>query len=153
MPQVTNLKLFGIDESEYLLQNAETLEWLKQGAPRLDIGMYEILMQFNAVEGVTTRWCCAGHEHEGDGRHTFYIMFTLTERGQHWLEYWFKSFMTTLLKEIPSTAPRTELTKTYRLKRDDAMHEVMILKTKGLKTPELHTRFLELVKQSFSLIH
>lgn len=80
-------------------------------------------------------------------------MFTLTERGQHWLEYWFKSFMTTLLKEIPSTAPRTELTKTYRLKRDDAMHEVMILKTKGLKTPELHTRFLELVKQSFSLIH
>lgn len=150
---VTNLKLFGIDEQECHLQKAETLEWLKQGAPGLDVGMYEILTQFNAVEGVATRWCCAGHEHEGDKHHTFYVMFSLTERGLHLMEYWFKGFMRLMLKEMPLSVHQVSLSKTYRLKRDDTMHEVVILKASGLKSVEKHTQFLELVKNSFNLIH
>ena len=150
---VANLKLFGIDEQECHLKKAEALEWLKQGAPGLDVGMYEILTQFNAVEGVATRWCCAGHEHEGDKRHTFYVMFSLTERGLHWMEYWFKGFMSLMLKEMPLSVHQVSLSKTYRLKRDDTMHEVVILRASGLKSAEKHTQFLELVKNSFNLIH
>ena len=153
MSQRNNLKLFGIDEQECHLQKAETLQWLQQGAPGLDEGMYEILMQFNAVEGVATRWCCAGHEHEGDKRHSFYVMFSLTERGLHWMEYWFKSLMGQLLKEMPVIVNQIAMSKTYRLKRDDTMHEVVIFKAKGLRTVEQHTQFLELVKKSFNLVH
>ena len=148
-----NLKLFGIDEQECHLQKAETLDWLKQGAPGIDDGMFEILTQFNAVEGVATRWCCVGHEHEGDKHHTFYVMFSLTERGLYWIENWFKSFMKLMLEEMSPSVHQVSLSKTYRLKRDDTMHEVVILKASGLKSVEKHTQFLELVKNSFNLIH
>lgn len=152
MAQPTNPKLFGIDEKEYLLKKAETLDWLRRGAPGIDDGMFEILTQFNAVEGVATRWCCVGHEHEGDKRHTFYIMFSLTERGLYWIENWFKAFMKLMLEEMSLTVHRVSLSKTYRLKRDGTMHEVVILKASGLKTVEKHTQFLELVKASFNLV-
>ena len=68
------------------------------------------------------------------------------------MEYWFKSFMGQVLKEMPMIVHQISLNKTYRLKRDDTMHEVVIIKAFGLRKVENHTQFLELVKASFNLV-
>lgn len=151
MSQTNSLKPFGIDEEECRLKKAETLNWLNQGAPGLDEGMYEILLQFNSVDGVVTRWCCSGHEHEGGDLKSFYVMFTLTESGLQWIEHWFKLFMVKLLNEMPDITHFVEMSKTYRLKRDERMHEVVVFKARHLQCVEQHNLFLELVKNSFNL--
>lgn len=140
---------FGIDEEEYRQKKPETLEWLGQGAPGLDVGMLEILIQFNAIEGITTRWCCSGHVHEGQRNSDFYIMFTVNERGYWWLEEWFKLFMMRIGTMHLEMLHRVTLSKTYRLKRGDVFSEVVILKARGLKNVEDHDEFLYLVNSTF----
>lgn len=145
-------RYFGIDEEEYLRMNEEAQEYIAEGLPGTDEDIKDILIKFNSIEGVVTRWSCAGHEHEGDKKRKFYIMFNVTEKGLLWMETWFGHLMRLQLIELKHTVHLTHLKKSYRLKDPDTFHEVVMISTGGLIDDKKHKLFLDLVRRTFDLM-
>lgn len=56
------------------------VEWYNAGMPDCDENLKDLIVKFNKLEGVVTRFCCDGHPDEDEGN-SFYICTVCTEEG------------------------------------------------------------------------
>ena len=56
------------------------VEWYNAGMPNCDENLKDLIVKFNKLKGVVTRFCCDGHPDSDEGNY-FYICMVCTQEG------------------------------------------------------------------------
>ena len=74
------MSLITVSEETLVVFNKEWCAWCEAGMPDCDENLKDLIVKFNKLEGVVTRFCCDGHPDSDEGN-SFYICMVCTQEG------------------------------------------------------------------------